>query len=207
MKRPTLLYSVIGFVVVAVIGFGFYWSSTASVIFLIHTDVSSAVLFSQDDTGTLTKVSDIKDGVSQRLGKGTYAVVPDGDHIDPNPIPVTVEGDTTVVINPDYSTTFLASLLGAEAEAITTAVSQQYPAVMQGYSIKTLQLFKKGEWAGGILAPNEFDEQNPVNIHHIVLKKESGKWTVAGTPQLILTTSNTPGIPREILQATNQLSL
>jgi hypothetical protein len=51
------------------------------------------------------------------------------------------------------------------------------------------------------------DRQNPSSYYRAVAQKTNGVWKVIGSPQVVLTLDNTPGVPRSILIAVNTIGL
>lgn len=152
-------------------------------------------------------IAQLSSAGSVRLKEGQYYLIPKGKDIAQDKIGFSVSKDETVAVDPSYSAQHLGGLATAEQPAIASLLTKQYPVAMAGYEIDSVTLYQKAEWAGVVLTPKGMDRQNPSSYYRAVAQKMNGVWKVIGSPQVVLTLDNTPGVPRSILIAVNTIGL
>ena len=65
-------------------------------------------------------------------------------------------------------------------------------------------MFDYGQWYLVQLKYKAAYDQNADNLQ-VLFKKDGDKWVLASRPLIILTTTNTPNVPAEILQRASQV--
>lgn len=109
----------------------------------------------------------------------------------------------TITVKPDYNDQRLAALLKAELPLIEAAINAKYPTLSDTYSIDKQKLYKRGEWCGVKLIP---ENKQLYDKRGVILKKARGKWAViTDPPEIVIGTPVYPNIPKEILRAVNSL--
>lgn len=188
-------------VTIAVVALGVsYLLSLHKVSFTLSKYVTGATIYKEDKQ----KVKQITSASHIMLTDGNYYVVPEGDHIATDKIDFTVDKkDKTVSIDPPYSKSYLEALLQKEQPAINEAVHTKYPSLIDGYTLTRGQLYKQGEWFGGLLEPKVSDLREQKDPYRIVLHKQNGTWEVIRRPEYILTSSRYEEVPIDILRAIN----
>lgn len=208
-KRLLLIIALFVLGIGVIVGIWYYFTSSAIVSFTLDSSVSSITLQKIEEGKEPTAISpSITTSSTHRLKKGEYSIIPAGEKVNQSPIKMTVEGDMTITIDPGYSVSYLSQLLTDETRtSIEQSIIKKSPVAMQHYRVAKLFLLQKGEWAGALLTPLEFDEQNPAGVHRAVLQKKGGVWHIMHIPQIVLTTANTPEVPRDILETINVTAL
>ncbi len=98
------------------------------------------------------------------------------------------------------------SLLLNEKPAISNAIATKYPSVFTEYALTHQTLYKKGEWAGGLLEPKVQDKREQKDPYRIVLRKQNDTWEVIRRPEYILTSSKYKDVPTDVLDAINLIT-
>ncbi len=89
------------------------------------------------------------------------------------------------------------------AEDPTNFIRASYPNIIENYQIsegKTIDNYYRTT----VFTPSPATNDNLAH-YKIILQKTNSTWTLAATPQPLLTTKNSPGIPANILTAANKL--
>jgi len=180
-----------------------YLSSLHKVSVTFSKDVTSATVYDEKG-GEVKKIGKAGDITLQN---GNYNIVPDGEKISKEKIPLVVK-DTNQSINldPDYSKDFLGNALKNEQTAITKEMTSSFPLIATDYSIQDGTLLHHGEWYAALLTRNVSDIRDVRDFYRILLHKESDSWKVVEKPELVLTKSEFKDVPVKIIDAVNQLS-
>lgn len=200
-RKNTLMITVITIAVLAVMGILLYLQSLKTVKF----DVKKSDLTikiepekSNAEVGKFTGRSEL------RLQEGKYKAVVQNENYDNTPIVFEVKGNnTTQVIDPNYSSAYLAELLKPEQAAINKVISDAYPKVIDNFRVQNGQLYKDGQWYATLLLEKTPGRGVEPDIYRTVLKKENDKWVMKTKPALVLSAPNYPDIPFEILSSIN----
>ena len=120
--------------------------------------------------------------------------------------PIAVDGDSVYSkdIDPDYSKAYLENILKSEKDNILKVIENIYPNEKYDYNISSSELFKKGEWFGAIInrRTNRFDS---TDLYLIIMNKTDGKWSMVHYPEIVVTKTNFPDVPIEVLNSVNNL--
>lgn len=111
---------------------------------------------------------------------------------------------TAITIKPEFSDAKYQQLARDAAPQVTQLLTQKYPAVTELYDITPSKMFDYGQWYLVQLKYKAAYDQNADNLQ-VLFKKDGDKWVLASKPLIILTTTNTPNVPAEILQRASQV--
>lgn len=205
MKKNILISIII--VVIAIISFITYqyFSSFKEVSFSVkQTGLTVDVFKINKDTDQ--KINSFSGDVKLSLQNGDYYYIANGKKVDSTHHLFTLtDAVKTITIDPDYSSAYLASVLAAENTTIQTVISVAYPAVIKQYDVFSSQLFQKGEWYGGLLKYRTSDPNDIRDPYRIIMHFENNKWVIVNYPEIVVTKTNYPTVPVEILNAVNTL--
>jgi hypothetical protein len=109
-------------------------------------------------------------------------------------------------LDPDYSETYLKSLLSKENSQILSILNSTYPTIINDYEISYLTLYKKGEWCGAVVS-KKVESGNISDKYRVIFNKIDGNWKMIHYPEIIATKNNFPNIPADILDKVNNLAL
>lgn len=205
MKKKIIIFSILFIVVISAITIISYILSFKEVIFSLAPDVTTITIYKEKDYKNKSNPTKVVDKQVINLQTGTYIVIPSGNKISNDKISIFIKEDTTIKINPDYSKYYLLSILNTEKNNILNILKQKYPDLIKNYSIKQAELFKKGQWFGGLLVNNQSNPNNIKDIFRFIAYKESDIWKIVNFPDLILTKKIYNNVPIEILNAINKL--
>lgn len=181
-----------------------YYFSFHEVTISLADDVKQATVF---HSGKKTEPQTIASTTTLRLQDGSYSVVPKGDHVVTDDIPFTVKGkDETITIDPDFTSAYLSELLAGGLPSITTAMKAELQPVINQYDVAKPSLYSKGEWFGALLEKRVSDPRNQQDYYRVVMKKQGSTWKLVQHPELILTSTDFPGVPSDILRKINALT-
>lgn len=200
MKKPFLYISVLTLVIVAM-GFA-YWFFTSSRVITVHFDeVSSAEILDKDNnrlaeianSGSQTRVfetTELKisyDG-SDGYASGTYTLADD-------------ENDVT--LRPDFSEARKRQYLDEQKPSIDRLMVASFTGY-NGYSLKDFDITDRGEWAYLLL---EYDGDYGYSSDDLrtVLQLKDGSWSVVASPDIVLTSYNSPDVDTSVLRRANAL--
>lgn len=179
-------------------------SQGRSTTFTIKQPATRVAIFRTKDTQQPIKTV-TSDQPTIRLKEGTYYFAVQGDKFAPERKEFIVgDANATVIVDPDYSSSYLANLLPAEIGAINTAITAKYPQTARDYEVVDGRLYKKGEWFGAIIK-QKVDPRDITDLYRIILKKTDNTWQVVNRPEIIATTRLFPSVPPEVLQAINNI--
>jgi len=144
------------------------------------------------------------------LRNGSYLLVPKGDNIVAQDIPLIVKGSNiTKVIDIGYTQAYLDSLLAIESASITNEITDAYPKITGLYTVQPGRLFHRGEWFGTTLVSKQTDpEANNNDTLRIILEKNAStqEWTiVTNPPGVVIGGPSYPTVPIEIIKQVNLL--
>lgn len=181
-----------------------YFASLHSVGFIVKQPNLTVSVYTKSDKTKINSFTSEKFSLS--LPKGGYYYTINGKNIDGGAINFNVDkSDITINIDPDYSSAYLSSLLATEQDSILSVIKNTYPAIISNYTISDAKLFKKGEWYGAIIR-QVVDPRSTADQYRVILKKENGKWAMVHYPEIVVTKTNFPNVPIEILTAVNDLN-
>ncbi|MBW4061644.1 hypothetical protein HJC99_03700 [Candidatus Saccharibacteria bacterium] len=174
-------------------------------------NVSSLTLYKTIKAGspiTIGKpVKEITSNKTYKIRNGSYVLRPGGDKTSPTDIPLIVEGSAVVKnLDIDYSATYLSQLAASETSAINAAIASSNAKIPQLYTIQAGYLYHHGEWYGTTLVYHGTDQLSSDTLR-IVMHLDNGTWTSAtNPPKIILTSTDNPTIPTEVLSGVNAIS-
>ena len=112
----------------------------------------------------------------------------------------------TIDLDPDYSETYLSSLLSQEKNQILNILNTTYPKIINDYEINYMTLYKKGEWCGAIVS-KKINSADITDKYRVIFNKVNGNWKMVHYPEIIATKTNFTNVPADILDKVNNLSL
>lgn len=179
-----------------------YFGSFHKVSVTFSKDVSSAIIYTEKggEVKNLSMAGDIS------LQNGNYYVIPGGQKVAKDKITFEVMGkNTTLALDPDYSTDVLAATLATQQPAITEAAESAFPLIAESYTMGSNTLYRHGEWFGALLTQKD-DVRNELDYYRIILHKDSGTWKVVGKPELVMLKADYKDVPESVLGYVNLLS-
>jgi len=202
MKKYIIIISSILILTVAGLFIWNYLSSFRDVIFSINEPGLSVDIYNKDET-KIASLSDTKTTLTLRDGGYYYQV--NSDKMDKNRQNFSVNKSVLeVIINPDYSSNYLADLLSSQKDEIIKIIKDTYPSIINNYNITNGQLFSKGEWFGAII-----ERKTPTgdisDPYKVIMNKQDGKWLIIHYPEIVATKYNFPEVPINILDKINNL--
>ena len=208
MKRRLII---LGFALVAIIGFFAWWSyehSFQRLSVILDPQVKSADIFPNEGEGHVPESDDPIKALSSsqefKLKKGSYVLVTKTSGSLASQTVYFELQDTKVnlTVSPGYTEQELKSLLVSEQVLINQTFNSKYSNASAGYAVQNGQLFRRGEWFGAVLVPAGTTQ----DTLRFVMQKKDGKWTVVtDPPEIVLSSMVYPDTPKEILQAVNSL--
>lgn len=201
-KKYIIIASVLILLLFAGLGAN-YLLSLRKITFTLQNDVTGASVYDSKDKEVKRFE---KEGGSALLRAGRYYAIPAGENISKDKINFTVDDkDSTITINPAYSSEYLAKLLKKEKSAIEAAITKKYTSALSDYTLERGALYNHGEWFGGLLAPKVSHTRDRRDPYRIVLHKKDDSWEVVRRPEYILTASRYQEVPVDILRKINEL--
>lgn len=200
--KKVLTFVIIGIVVAGGILTYLYLDSFRNIVFDIkQPDVTLEVFKSSSNQPikTITSTQTIP------LQKGEYYYVTKGDLYEESNTPLVVENDSDVVVDPAYSRNYLSSMLAPQEKGIHEIISDTYSSVIGQFDIHKGELFGRGDWYGTILTKKVEDERQITDPYRVILKKRGDDWKIFGQPEIVVTTTNQPEVPVDILHQVNGL--
>ena len=180
-----------------------YLSSSRNITFDIQQPNVTVEIYKGTDTEKPIKTVGSTTVVSLRDGEYYYVV--SGDHYEETTVNLLVDRDLSVAINPNYSREYLASLLEPQEKAIHNIISTTYADIINQYDIHPGELFDRGQWYGTVITKKVADERQITDLYRIILLKESDTWRILEQPEIVVTTTNQPAVPIDILRLVNKL--
>ena len=137
------------------------------------------------------------------LPKGKYYYYVTGENTDASTVTFSVPEETSFIVDPEYDSRYLASLLEKEVPIIDQLIETNYSKVTNGYKIHPGKFYKQGQWYATIISDLRSTNEDPYEDYRIVLNKQNGSWVAMTTPEISLSVVTFPEIPREILSDIN----
>jgi hypothetical protein len=174
-------------------------------ITLKQPDMTIRIYTDSEAIETDKPLATIDKSTSISLREGAYVYVPDSDKVEKTAIAFEVSAEPTdLTVDPSYSDAHLASLLESEMPTIRQLLNSRYQPEISSYTVESARLFDKGEWFAAALVPKIIKETGQADIYRVVLHKQNSSWEIIAAPDLVLTSSDYPDIPRYILRYINQ---
>lgn len=153
------------------------------------------------------EVKRISSSETVTLSSGDYYYITDGENVASSAVNFSVPNDTAIVINPDLTNIYLATLLPQETPKINQLIETQYPKILNGYKINTGKFYKQGQWYATIISNQRSTNDSPYDEYRVVLHKKDGQWVLVTTPEISLSAITFPDVPREILSDINNATI
>jgi hypothetical protein len=119
-------------------------------------------------------------------------------------VSINTSGTTSVVIDPNLSNNQLDKLAQQEKPAIIDALNGSFNDWEANYTLGSLKLYQKGDWAAVILNAKNSSKYDNLRT---ILRKNNQTWIVVVTPAKILITKPAyPSIPAEIIDDVDNFS-
>lgn len=179
-----------------------YFSSFRNVSFDIKQPNVTVEIF-ESESGKSIKTITSSSSVSIRDGEYYYQT--SGDRYESESEALIVTSDTSIIIDPAYSSEYLSSLLKPQEGSIHKLIRAAYPGVIGRFNIHDGKLFERGDWYGTILTEKVDDERQITDPYRVILKKNGETWEMLGSPEIVVNTSNQPEVPLDILRQVNDL--
>lgn len=202
MKKYILIF--IGFIILisSIVTF-LYFSSFREINFNIKQTGLTVNIYKLDKD---QKVGTLKNNNGLSLQNGDYYFVATGDKVDLSHNKFKIDDSTKIItVDPDYSTNYLASQLTNNNVIIQTTINAAFPAIIGQYDTFDQALLKKGDWYGGLLKYRSDDSNIMKDSYRVILHKEVSGWVVIKKPEIVVTQSNFPTVPIDVLTAVNNL--
>lgn len=168
----------------------------------------TADIYKADDINRQRKIANSKEEAEVKLQDGDYIAIASNDKFSKDPLAFTVTKDTKrVTLQPSFSSATLSIMLSNESATLKKVLVDTYPQLSKGYKIGLGKLYKMGEWYATTLTVIPEDRREDGDIYRVVMQKENATWRIVKTPEFVLTTSEYPMVPKEILQEVNKLTL
>lgn len=206
MNRGRLLI-IAGIIAFFGVAYGIYTFTRGTEVVIKGVDgVDGVVLRSEQDGNETT----INVGESARVAREKYVYRATGQNLATIEKSIEITGREPVTISIDYapfSEQHLASLTKAAERELSTLTSARYLRNVPSFTIHTIRLYDRGQIAAAIVVPDYFDSNNPSEVYRIIYtKSSSSKWAPLGKPELLRTTTNSPGLPVEVLKQINDIA-
>lgn len=206
--RVIVALLILGAVIGAISG-TLYYLSWKDVTFNLSANTKSLIVYSKNDdedySSDTYKITSIDTSSTVRLRTGSYVAVPTGDTISNAAIAFSINGDTTVDINPYYSDEYLSKAFSGELNSINTAITTKYPIIASNYTLGDGKFYHFGDWYATILYNSNPDPGDGVDVYGIILHKVGDSWEVSAPPSIVFTYANSPSLPRDIIDLSNGL--
>ena len=181
-----------------------YFMSLHKVTFVVKQDDLTVSIYNKSGDSKINSFKSNKFNLS--LSNGDYYYIVGGKNIDTTKYSFSVKDSNTIITaDPDYSSSYLISLLKTDQDSILSIIKNAYPSIINDYTITNMTLFKKGEWCGAIIRKN-VNSRDITDSYRIILKKENDKWTMIHYPEIVVTKANFADVPTEVLNAVNNLT-
>ena len=181
-----------------------YLNSFKDISFVIKQSGIELDIYKKSDSKTIIKKLTSDSKIS--LQKGDYYYIVKAPMFDSTQYQFSVADlNNDITVDPNYSAAYLASVLLDEKPAIDNLIKTTYPTDINNYSFITEQLFQKGEWYGAVLRNNIYTQGGMSDPYRIILHKVNNTWTIVHYPEIVVTTSNNPNVPVDILNQVNNL--
>ena len=190
------------FAALAFVKYNNYQQSFYDISFDIkNSDITSLEIHNPNNNNEL--IGSIEASSSKtRLRWGDYTVVARGNNISDKPLSFSVPSEKPVIVDPDFSESYLASLLDKERDSIHQVIKNNYPQV-DNFAYREEFLLKKGEWFGGVLVQRNTEQVDVADEYKVIVRKVDGNWVVQTKPSLVLSYSDYPDIPKDIIDTLN----
>jgi len=207
MKKNIVISSIAIIVVTVAVAVTAYILSFHHVTVSLQSPDIAGNIVQVDTAGRTTRtISAVPTTKPVSLQDGKYAFIASGTVYDASPIFFQVTGhDTSVTVNPSYSTSHLQALLQNELPTLSALIQSTYSTRLESYKVSAGALYQKGEWYGTTIVGNPTPDGAFGDTYHVVLQKVNGTWQIVTTPEIVLTTHSYPNIPKSILTAVNNL--
>lgn len=207
MKKLT-----IATILIAIIGAGFfswqyyqYRQSFLDINFeFTEADMSADIYNQNRDDERIASVSNSRSSIKLRQGDYFFRITTSKFNDEQQDFSIE-KSDQTISIDADYSKEHLDKELEGQLELIHKTIKSRHPDAIGQYDIKRGELLLKGEWYGTVLLPKDLDSRDIADPYRVLLRKTDDEWSVVRYPEYILTKSNYPDIPLDILNKVNNL--
>lgn len=182
-----------------------YFSSFKEVAFNVKQTGLTVDIYKADKNNQ--KISTFNSDTKLALQNGDYYYIATGTKVDSTTQhSFKLDNSTKVIdIDPDYSDTYLASQLATETVAIKAVLNSTYPTLISQYDIFSSQLYKKGDWYGASLVNNVDNQDGFKDTYRVILHKDNSTWVMVHYPEIVVTKTNFPNVPIDVLNSVNDL--
>lgn len=202
--RNTIIIT--GLLFVGLIAF-LIWREVASYHTLtVKNEGKISLTFYQLLDGKKVNEKNITQTTDVSVKNGLYCAASTDSNYDNSPVCIDVDNkDTTLMVAPAFSTSYLVQLLTSELQSqLSTLITNKYSAIISRFVIDKGELFDRGEWYGTTLTVKTAP-QDRGDVYRLILKKDGDTWSIVATPHIILSKYDYKDIPFAILTAVNQL--
>ncbi|RYX79398.1 hypothetical protein EON76_01595 [bacterium] len=166
-------------------------------------DISVKLFKSLPDNNTSSEVTTMEDTTTLTLDNGAYYYVPSGAKLAGDAVTFDITNNTTFIVDPTYGLEALNTELEIQQAAIHNAIKQTYSLIDQQFTIQQGRLYNHGQWYVTTLTDKRSSNRNPFDTYRIVVLNENDVWKTMTKPELVLSASDYPGIPKNVLSAAN----
>lgn len=148
-----------------------------------------------------------------KLDPGDYYVKSDSENYSNLPQKISIKQSQTIKLDFDYSSKYYDEKFSSDIQKIHHQITTTYPKTIQNFnfSIITGQFFQGGKYyvtaIGEINAKSEEADDNiryfKGNIYHIIFQKVGDNWQQVTHPELILTSTDYPNLPQQLIKEIN----
>ena len=206
MKKKIVITSIIIVILIIISTILGYALSLREIDFKFSINVSQIEVYKKQDYDKKINPIKITESKKIKIQIGDYVVIPTGTIITNNPINITVSKDEQILIDPNYSLSYLSSIASKEKNNIYKLLLEKYPSLINDYDIKLENTYQKGEWFGGLLVNKNSTPNNKKDIYRFIAYKNNDTWEIINYPDLILSKSEYQNVPIEILNSINLLN-
>ncbi len=205
MKKKIIIISISLVILIIISTILGYFLSLREIDFQFSKNVSQIEIYKKQDYDKKTNPIKITESKKMQLQTGEYVIIPTGTIINSKPININISKNDQILIDPDYSLSYLSTIAYSSKNNIFKVLSDKYPDLIKNYEIKSEISYQKGEWFGGLLINKNSTPNNKKDVYRFVAYKNNQTWEIINYPELLLSKSKYKNVPIEILNSINDL--
>lgn len=198
MNKKIISIAIIVIIVIGVI-FGLKEYQSYKNISIVFKQTLSIDLYNSSNS----KITSLSSDNKRTLKTGNYYYVSKNDKFVSDKIHFTVNNDGQIIeINPDYSTSYLSSLLKNNQQSILSVISAKYPNINTNYVIADEQIYNRGDWYSARIM-ERIGGGNMPDVYRVVMQYKNNIWNIAISPRLIINRKDFPSVPINVINSVN----